>query len=192
MANRNRRFSKAARPGLPWIWMLISFLGGGLLASYLAHVNKLPDFFEHQVRSKPKITTPANRVAKKVPQFDFYRMLPAEQKVEKIPVASPKPDVRTTNAPPLTPKPEPMPSASEGRFFLQAAAFHSVQEADQLKAQLILAGYDVQVKKVVKNKIQWYRVLIGPFNSKASAEITRNKLTQQHVKTHLITAESSA
>lgn len=175
-----------------WPWLVLGFVGGTLFAGYLAHMQLLPDFFERS--SRPQRATPKAKkpTEKKIPQFDFYNLLQANEQ-DDSPKSTPakKPDIPAKNQPtvaPLVQKSLPAKPAPETIYFLQAAAFRNHKDADQLKAQLILAGHTVQIKKVTKGKTNWYRVLIGPVKQKADAESLQHKLASQHIKTHIITA----
>lgn len=169
-----------------WPWLLIGFLGGGFLTSYLHHKQILPDFFP---KHTPSITAkPQAAPIKKVPQFDFYTILKGEQKEQ---VQRPKPTKMHTSArgTETTATKAPVPEKvlpTKASYFLQAAALRDPKDADQLKAQLILAGYNVEIKKISRNKTTWFRVLIGPYHDKSSAEIAKQQLVEQHIKANLV------
>jgi cell division protein FtsN len=179
-------------PSRRWPWLLVGFMAGILFTSYLHHKQMLPDFF-------PKNSTPISKKVeqtpiKKVPQFDFYTILKGEQN-ERIP--KPKPTFNPKTIPVVQPtitdiqKPTTEKDASVHEkipYFLQAAALQNPKDADQLKAQLILAGYSVHIKKIFKNKTTWFRVLIGPYPDKIQAEIAKKQLNEQHIKAHLVSA----
>lgn len=188
---RKKKSPSKAQSSKRWPWLTIGILSGFAAASYLAHVNMLPDFFQ-QKQQTAKQTSPSpspKKVVKKAPQFDFYNMLQADKKDP----SPQKPIAKTANTPKTIPAPVVKKSQPEAKvpiekIFLQAAAFRHAKDADQLKAQLILAGYNVQVTKVTKNKTDWHRVLVGPFTNKPQAEITKEKLAKQHIKSHTISS----
>ena len=55
-------------------------------------------------------------------------------------------------------------------FLIQIAAFNKRQDAEHLKALLVLRGFDVTVSPFIKENINWYRVIVGPLPSRAEAE----------------------
>ncbi|MGQ3888059.1 SPOR domain-containing protein [Legionella sp. CNM-1927-20] len=55
-------------------------------------------------------------------------------------------------------------------FLIQIAAFNRRQDAEHLKASLVLRGFDVTISPILKNNVNWYRVVVGPFPSRAEAE----------------------
>jgi cell division protein FtsN len=66
-------------------------------------------------------------------------------------------------------------------YILQAASFQQFKEADALKAQLILLGLDVNIQEF-KNKGQtWYRVLVGPFDSRSKMAKAKSTLAQLEI-----------
>ncbi|MDC7248652.1 MAG: SPOR domain-containing protein [Sphaerochaetaceae bacterium] len=132
---------------------------------------------------------------KKLPQFDFYTVLKNDHKqTHESHSESNKPQIKaksTLNQAPVISKSQPEVRKPKPIYFLQAAAVRHHNDADQLKAQLILAGYDVQVKKISKNNTIWYRVLVGPYTSKKQAENVKEKLLNHHVNAHLISRGST-
>src|SRR5690606_33428298 len=62
---------------------------------------------------------------------------------------------------------EAQPQVSE-EFILQVGSFRRDEEADRLRAQLLLLNLDAYTEKVTLNNDQvWHRVLVGPFNSQS-------------------------
>ncbi len=55
-------------------------------------------------------------------------------------------------------------------YLVQVAAFKSQQEADRMKAALVLKGFVVNISMVSQQKTNWYRVSIGPFESRLQAQ----------------------
>ena len=127
-----------------------------------------------------------------ITKFDFYHILPKTNENEQTPtpdqekqLTAPvenKSAVRKA-ATQITKKPE----QEKTIYFLQAASLKNTKEADKLKAQLILAGFDVSVNTVKKNHFTWHRVVVGPYSSKAQALKIKNKLKKSHVDSILVT-----
>ena len=81
-------------------------------------------------------------------------------------------------------KPVPsLPKSAEngkGAYLVQVAAFKSYQEAERMKASLVLKGFMVNISIVKQQQISWYRVNLGPFASrplalKAQMDVARSE-----------------
>ena len=71
-------------------------------------------------------------------------------------------------------------------FIVQVASFADFAEADHLKAQLALMGFDVKVRAVGANSEQRFRVMIGPFNNEKHALAAQRELRQNHFNSLII------
>ena len=60
-------------------------------------------------------------------------------------------------------------SDSDGRVFLQCAAFKTAQQADALKSKLRAGGFPAFVQQANVGGSVWYRVKLGPYRSAATA-----------------------
>ncbi|MHB1676364.1 MAG: SPOR domain-containing protein [Sulfuriferula sp.] len=112
-----------------------------------------------------KATTSANS-----PHFDFYKILPGNQ------TSAPEQDV--------TKSPPPQETA---QLYLQAGAFPSAEDADNLKARLALMGYEAAIQTIdIPNKGIWHRVRLGPYKpdelSKIQASLSQNNIPTTLVK----------
>lgn len=68
-------------------------------------------------------------------------------------------------------------------YLLQAGSFRSKDDADRLRGELILQGFEVFTKKVEQASGVWHRVLVGPFDSKLLVNRTRNTLAAADIET---------
>ena len=118
------------------------------------------------------------------PRFEFYQILPGDKSVgsrEERPVAGVAP-VAKASTPPAEQKgtvkpdaPATKPTASE-TVYLQAGAFQSATDAENLKAKIAFAGFEANVRAVnLPEKGTLYRVRLGPY--KNSDEVNRIKTT---------------
>lgn len=129
---------------------------------------------------------PAQKGAKadaEKPRFDFYKILPGAEE-PKVQAAKPAPPDRATAdkaAGKAAPEPAAVAKAPEkpapaepaaatakapDRFWLQAGAFSTEADADNLKARLALGGWEAQVQKgEVPDKGVRYRVRLGPYDN---------------------------
>ena len=116
------------------------------------------------------------------PKFDFYKILPGieepivEQELEQAiqQQAAPTPENRTSNIP------------SE-QYFLQAGAFRSTDEAENLKARLALLGVVATIQSAhLPEKGLWHRVRIGPFTNMDNVNQVRTSLQQNSIEVSFI------
>jgi cell division protein FtsN len=102
------------------------------------------------------------------PRFDFYKILPgAEETLSDQ-------DLKRS---------EQKPAASKDVYFLQAGAFQSAADADNMKARLALMGMEAAIQTVaVPDKGMLHRVRVGPFGSLDELNKARNSLKDSGVQ----------
>ena len=107
------------------------------------------------------------------PRYEFFERLPgAEVSTDTKPYKS------------LTPGGYVEPAEVEpAEYLVQAGSFREQDEADRLRARLMLTGMgtDIRIDTRDSEDDVWHRVVIGPFNSKQDAERTVASLKQQDV-----------
>ncbi|MBI3344987.1 MAG: SPOR domain-containing protein [Gammaproteobacteria bacterium] len=125
------------------------------------------------------------------PRFDFYTILP------EMEVAVPEQETAAS-----TPKSASnlsgeaqgegaAPVDKPGAYILQAGSFRSLEEADKLKASLVLLGVEAGIQTVtVNNKDTWHRVQIGPYNDLAEVNQIRARLKQNNIEVVLLKVRS--
>ena len=114
---------------------------------------------ENQVRPAE-----GERTAK--PKLDFYTILPGETVLPE-----PRREDRKTA------KPEPAEKGTS--YILQAAAFTSPEDADRLKAKLVLNGLEPHIEKIiVGDKGAYYRVRLGPYSRLDELDVSNAKLSK--------------
>lgn len=168
----------------------------GVLISFgvVWYLNKTPLPFVEKV-TKPELKTNGAQGPVALPgkpgdkpierKFEFYDIL--EGKKPATPGAAPPP--ATPAAPAAPAKPEaapaapPAPAAAVGNgLFLQVGAFQKAADADKLKAQLAMLGFEAGVLEVeVPDKGKMYRVRIGPYASPEEMNRARTQLSQQGI-----------
>jgi cell division septation protein DedD len=85
---------------------------------------------------------------------------------------TPKPPVPTA-APPA--KEAPAKAAPKGPFWVQVLATKKAQAADELMKRLKSEGFAADVS-AVPGKAGWFRVRVGPFKDRSSADATARKI----------------
>ncbi len=120
-------------------------------------------------KSKPASSTQATQ------QFDFYTLLPEMQ------VDNEQPSTQVNAAPVVKTKANLIMQS----YVLQAGAFKRYADADKVRAQLILQGFNVQIKQVEVKGVTWQRITLGPFKSLAEARQAQDKLSKNGMKSLL-------
>jgi cell division protein FtsN len=67
-------------------------------------------------------------------------------------------------------------------YLLQAGSFKAREDADRLRAELILQGHEAMIKEVENAKGVWHRVIIGPFDNKRDLTRARNRLAEANIE----------
>lgn len=140
--------------------------------------------------------TPPSPTAPVKPKYDFYTLLPESEVIvpnEAVPEKTPPPVVApvtpeqaakidTARAQAalsgLTPPPAPPVAkpAAVTQFFLQAGSFRKKEDADKVRAQIILLGQSAAVESGTVKEETWYRVLVGPFSNREQLTIAQKQL----------------
>lgn len=188
-ASRYQAPAKKPVPG--WIWLVCGLVVGGFFM-FLFSLEPGRDEIKRNKpeparSSKPEPRPTPSEPAK--PKYDFYTLLPESevilpQALEETPPAPPAPTQK-----PVTPEeaaridtaraqaalngqvpPPPPPVLAAApvttQFFLQAGSFRKRDDADGLRAQIILLGQNVRVETGKVREETWHRVLVGPFASR--------------------------
>jgi cell division protein FtsN len=71
----------------------------------------------------------------------------------------------------------------KGPYYLQAGAFRSSTDADNMRAKLALLGYEAGVSELISQTGTLYRVRIGPFTQTETMNRMRGKLKENGVDT---------
>jgi cell division protein FtsN len=98
------------------------------------------------------------------PRFDFYKLL---QESETI-----VPATETIN--------DDKPAQEQTtEYILQVGSFPRVEDADKLRAQLILLNLDANIERVEIRKGEvWHRVVVGPFKNQNDLTSARSQLVK--------------
>ncbi|MDG9926669.1 MULTISPECIES: SPOR domain-containing protein [unclassified Pseudomonas] len=187
-ASRYQAPAKKPVPG--WVWLVCGLVIGGFFMFLFSLEPGREDVKrakpEEQKRTAPepqKKPQAAPEPAK--PKYDFYTLLP-ESEVIVPPDALPPADApKPPEQKPVTPEeaakidaaraqaalngetPPPPPVVAKApvttQFFLQAGSFRKREDADKVRAQILLLGQNVQVESGKVREETWHRVLVGPY-----------------------------
>ncbi|MES2353718.1 MAG: SPOR domain-containing protein [Pseudomonadota bacterium] len=138
------------------------------------------------VKPLESANAPTPPAAPEKPRFDFYEILPGEKDHSKRTVE--KAPAKETPAPAKTPTPPAATPASNNlSYYLQAGAFRSSSDADNLKARLALMGLEANVAPAeVANVGTMYRVRLGPYKSSDEVNSRKTHLAQNGIQASVV------
>ena len=155
--------------------MVLVIIGGYFVGSFFNF-----DSVKQSIKTNwTKVTVKSKQITQKAtpkkqelpkPKFEFYTILPKDRASNDSP--SIENQERLNN-----PKNIALEQNTQ-QYLLQVASFKRASDADKLKAELILKGYEVKLTEFKQGKTTWYRVNVGPFRSKDIAFKTQVKLHQ--------------
>ncbi len=168
--------------GSLFIGILIGLvLGLGIALGVAWYINKMPNPFQPKApAAKPEPAKQAPEPAKATdkngksveakPRFDFYKILPG---VEEPATEQQLRDAKRAQA--------------RESFYLQAGAFQSAPDADNLKARLALLGVQASIQTTtLPDRGVWHRVRLGPYGSVEELNRARDTLKSNGIDTTLI------
>lgn len=146
---------------------------------YLKVLNKPDQADGHVDANKPAAGEEVIETASDKPKFDFYTILP-EREV-KVPEWEPPPAVDPATLDPQ--EAETVKQQTEaGTYVFQVGSFQSMQDADSVKARLIMLGFPVEIQRVVINGQKvWFRVRVGPYSEAGDLNRVRQRLSQNNM-----------
>ena len=179
-----RRHKFDRKPGISlWKWMLIT----AIIISFVVFLVYLRSNGAKQTNPQPISPTIANKSGAenaatskeekrpevkpgpKIPQFDFYTILPEKE------VVVPEHEIKTRT------REERVGKAKETHYIMQAGSFKTFKEADQLRAKLASMGIESKVQKAKVGSVNWYRVKMGPYTQTGSINTIRARLRQNGI-----------
>jgi cell division protein FtsN len=180
---RKRAVSKGPQPAnTNWSWFF-SGLMTGVIVSIAAYLGVLK--LEEDVAEGAATTVAgANPEDPPIYNFGFYETLStAEVAVEGPPGAAPADTAAAGGNPPDTAAPSAsiQSAATEEKrpdlYLLQAGSFQNQEDAESRRGQIILLNMNASVVEGVVQGRTRYRVQVGPFAGRQSAEDARNLLS---------------
>ena len=145
----------------------------GVFLSFIGYLGTLPD----PAVSATETGAPEQpEVVIQRPRFDFYTNLTRESIDEVQDQVEPAADVR--KPPTATELPEP--------YLLQAGSFRQHDDAERRRAQLLLLGLEPIIEEISGSNGIWFRVYLGPFESRELMVRARGLTTNQNIETLLL------
>ena len=172
----------------PWLGVFTGLLIG-LFVAFLVYIkmqpkqNQLPQVIVKETipaQSAPdkqhEQETPTEKPPE--PRFDFYTLLPEMEIVvpEQQIRGKPEQGVRQVERP--------------GTYYLQVGSFKNSVQADRLKAELAIKGFETVIQKVTIDNNQatetWHRVRVGPYSELEGLNRARVKLKANGIESSLV------
>ncbi len=163
-ARKRQPAGNSAGNGLRW------YLAGvlsGIFASFLFYLGTLPPPSTPQQAPAAADTNAGDASPK--PRFDFYTMLPEQSIEDEVVVQQPR---STKEA-----------SASGEYYLLQAGSFRQKEDADRRRAELLLLGLEPTIRESTGDNGRWFRVYLGPFQTRAAMSRARSLTAGQNIDT---------
>jgi cell division protein FtsN len=104
------------------------------------------------------------------PRFDFYTVLPSQTLDLTSDVEPPDLDG----------------GAQSDLYVLQAGSFRAQKDADRRRGELVLLGLEPTIDQTEGDNGAWYRVYLGPFESRSKMAQARSITAQQSIDTLLL------
>ena len=197
----------------PFVWLSLGMIFGLLIAGatywklnqFTIHT-KIPSLIQTDKKSAPvaKLDTKESKKTAEATRFDFYTLLPnmnvelSELNPNTQPESTPgKEDDAASNRDRQTTEARPpsvvqlTPTVSESllkqSFIIQVASFKKHDQAESLKARLALSGFESKIKPIkISSGEVWYRLYLGPFPDRISAQNTQEKLESEQKMNSLV------
>jgi cell division protein FtsN len=77
-------------------------------------------------------------------------------------------------------------SPASGPYFLQVGSFRVLEDAEALRAKILLMGMPVEIQRAEVNGLQVNRVRVGPFARIDDMNQTRTRLGQEKIPTAVV------
>lgn len=167
-----------------WLWLLVPAILVAFIYG-LTQLNQVAPKPKPIVIEKPKVAAPKPKqtaapvkekapipvpVAPKKDTFEFYQILQNSEV-----------DTSHVDAYQSTPRGE-----QDFYYMLQAASFRNPEDADRMRAKLILSGMvEASIRKTVGQGEQpWYRVVLGPYESRSKMNRAEDKLVSMDIASY--------
>ncbi|MEO0442584.1 MAG: SPOR domain-containing protein [Pseudomonadota bacterium] len=162
-----RRTATKSQKAPTWAWLVIGLLLAALitLLIYLANQQRAGS---SRNSSTPPLAEPKTNKPPQ-PRFDFYEIL-KERELEV-------PD-RSAEITAATPE--------NTVYYLQVGSFRRQNDADALRAKLLLANLETAIEEASSKGERWYRVVVGPFQSRSAMAKARSVLASNQLSPLLL------
>ena len=160
-----RRPSKAkpAASSIPWLAIILAICIVSGFAYFLWYLNQQPAL---EVTAEPKkpvaVAAKPDPLPEKPTSEPYQYIKELENKEVKVEVTE---------------------QAAAGPYQMQCGSFRNQSQAEEMKAKIAFSGFTAEVRRSEGTNGIWYRVVLGPYESKRQATADRNRLRQQNINT---------
>lgn len=134
----------------------------------------------------PKATAEASEAAKPQTKPEVKLADKAAEKTPEKPAAAKADDAAKATALLEGKELSPKPDAAHGRFVVQVGAFTDAQKLYEVRAKLEKAGFKTYAQVIESKDGKRTRVRVGPFESKALADKTAEKIKKLNLPTAIL------
>lgn len=164
-AKQHRPTPQGSISGPPrWVWFFTGLFTGAFITFLGALWYFVPSANDGSVVKEKPIAEPETQVEEM--QWDFYEIFPKSV----VPIVE---EYAETGEKITT---------EEVSWILQAGSFTDPNDADEMRASLILMGLDVTVSEVKVSGTNWHRVIIGPFETQLDRNRAQDRLAQAQIE----------
>ena len=169
-----------------WVWLFTGTVVGAFVM-FLTYLGGLPNSESTTIAATEapvNLATSSNPTDRRdqaapKPRFDFYQLL-EEDKVE-VPRNAPSP-----NNKPAASSAEPI------EYLMQVGSFKRTEDADRLRAELLMMNMDANIEQFKKrNNDSYYRVLVGPYPNRTKMSKDRSTLADNKIDIWVITRKTN-
>jgi len=143
-------------------------VASGLFLAFIFYLVTLPPESADRGGAPPQPTAAKPAPA---PEYEFYTVLPNQEITVEVDPAD---------------MPKPRGEGGAKQFLLQAGSFRQADDADRRRAELLLLGLTPRVEETNGDTGRWYRVVLGPFESRSAMAKARSLTAQQDIDTLLV------
>ena len=153
-----------------WIWLIVG-LSSGLVISYTVYYQLLKPKAAPVISAKKEVPSAKSRYqavpAEESPDSDFSYHNALESKVVEVPDQN---SIQTSK------------NATIKTYVMQCGSFQNSTSAESLKARIAMNGFTANINATKENSGElWYRVTLGPYESKRTAERERHQLERNDI-----------
>lgn len=173
-ASRRRTDKKKANNRGNGLKIYLAGVVTGLFAAGLVYLKTLPP-----VDAPPPAAdaTDAEPKPPPKPRIDFYSQLRNKRVEVETPVVEPAATVARI----------PGNTANKAEvYILQAGSFRQSEDADRRRAELLLLGLEPNIEQTSGDNGRWFRVYVGPFETRSAMSKARGLTASQGIETLLL------
>lgn len=163
--------AKPATTPIPWLVVVLAIFIVCGFGYFLWYLNQQPAVEVTPIPAKSAVTAPKT-ATKVVPKGDPLPEKPTSEPYQYIKELENK-EVKV----------DVTEQAAAGPYQMQCGSFRQQNQAETMKAKIAFSGFTATVRRSEGSNGIWYRVVLGPYESKRQATADRNRLRQQNINT---------